>query len=105
MNILLIAIDTLSARHMSCYGYHRNTTPFIDNLARQGVLFESHYCQAIPTQPAYTSVYTGQYAVTHGIVSHGGTRYLSPKAPCLPALLRQHGYTTCAVDNLYGMKE
>lgn len=73
MNIVLIAVDTLSARHMSCYGYERNTTPFIDKYAKEGILLESCYCQAIPTQPAYTSVYTGQYAVTHGIVSHGGT--------------------------------
>ena len=100
MNILLVAIDTLSARHMGCYGYHRNTTPFIDALARESVLFESLYCQAIPTQPSYTSVFTGQYAITHGIVSHGGTRDLSPSTPTLAEILASNGYTTCAVDNL-----
>ena len=74
MNIILIAINTLTARHMSCYGYTKQTTPFIDEYAKQGVLFQSLYCQAIPTQPTYTSVYTGQYAITHGIVGHGGVR-------------------------------
>ena len=34
--------------------------------------------------PAFTSMFTGQYAVTHGIVSHGGMRYLPLEAPCLP---------------------
>lgn len=103
MNIVLVAIDTLSARHMGCYGYTRNTTPFIDAYAKGGVLFSSLYCQAIPTQPSFTSVYTGQYAITHGIVSHGGVRTLDRGTPVLPELLR--GYTTCAVDNLYRQKE
>ncbi|MEA3344681.1 MAG: sulfatase [Chloroflexota bacterium] len=105
MNIVLVAIDTLSARHMSCYGYERNTTPFMDEYAKEGALFESCYCQAIPTQPSFTSVYTGQYAVTHGIVSHGGARGLDESAPFLPEILQRHGYTTCAVDNLYGHKK
>jgi len=105
MNVLLVAIDTLSARHMGCYGYRRDTCPYMDTLAAENALFESLYCQAIPTQPSYTSLFTGQYAVTHGIVSHGGTRVLSRDAPWLPSLLRDAGYTTCAVDNLYGHKE
>jgi len=105
MNILLVAIDTLSARHMSCYGYGRKTTPFMDEYAKDAALFESLYCQAIPTQPSYTSVYTGQYVITHGIVSHGGKRALARNAPFLPAILGENGYTTCAVDNLYGHKE
>lgn len=105
MNIVLVAIDTLSARHVGCYGYPRRTTPFLDEYAKSGVLFEQLYCQAIPTQPSYTSLYTGQYAITNGIVSHGGTKVLSKQAPFLPEILQEHGYTTCAVDNLYFHKE
>lgn len=104
MNIVLVAIDTLSARHMGCYGYQRETTPFMDEYAKGGALFENCYCQAIPTQPSYTSMYTGQYVITHRIVSHGGTRDLSESAPFLPEIMGRHGYTTCAVDNLYRMK-
>jgi len=105
MNILLIAIDTLSARHMGCYGYQRDTSPFLDQVAEENALFESLYCQAIPTQPSFTSLYTGQYAITHGIVAHGTTGRLDKKAPFLATLLQQHGYTTCAVDNLYSHQE
>jgi len=104
MNIVLVAIDTLSARHVSCYGYERTTTPFMDEYAKTGTLFKSCYCQAIPTHPSYTSVYTGQYAITHGIVSHGGTRDLDRGAPFLPEILQQHDYTTCAIDNLSPFK-
>lgn len=105
MNIVLIAIDTLTARHMSGYGYERKTSPFMDEYANGQALFESCYCQAIPTHPSYTSTFTGQYAITHGVVSHGGGRDISWKVPFLPAVLRANGYTTCAVDNLYDHKE
>jgi arylsulfatase A-like enzyme len=105
MNIVAIAIDTLSARHMSCYGYPRETTPFIDALAERSVLFESCYCPVIPTQPSFTTFYTGQYPITHGILSHGGTRTLSENAPWFVRMLRNAGYTTCAVDVLNRWKE
>ena len=59
-NILLIAIDSLLADHMSCYGYHRQTTPHIDRLATQGTLFERTYSAHIPTTPAYSSLLTGR---------------------------------------------
>ena len=42
-NILLIAIDSLLADHMSCYGYQRLTTPHIDKFAQSGTLFERTY--------------------------------------------------------------
>jgi arylsulfatase A-like enzyme len=104
MNVVLIAIDTLRADHLRCYGYHRDTGPSLDALAAQGALFERLYAPGVPTQPSYTTTYTGQYPITHGIVSHGGQAGLSPDAPFLPELLQKAGYTTCAVDNLYAMK-
>ena len=105
MNIVAVAIDTLSARHMSCYGYHRKTTPFIDELARRSTLFETMYCCGIPTSPSFASFYTGQYPITHGIVSHGGMRPLPKEAPWFVKLLRRAGYATCAVDKLNTVEE
>ncbi|HIC88341.1 MAG TPA: DUF4976 domain-containing protein [Anaerolineae bacterium] len=104
MNVLLIYIDTLRADHLSCYGYHRETSPGLDALAAEGVLFERLYCPAIPTQPSYTTLYTGQHSITHSIVTHGGTAWPNEHSPWLTEILQQHGYTTCAVDNLYSMK-
>ena len=59
INIILFAIDSLWAAHMSAYGYHRLTTPHIDEFARSGVLFERTYSPHIPTTPAYASMLTG----------------------------------------------
>jgi len=100
VNVLFIVIDTLRADHLSCYGYKRLTSPHIDRLAQQGVLFERAFANAIPTHPAFTTIFSGQYPITHGVVAHGGERQAPRTAPWLPELLLKHGYTTCAVDNL-----
>src|SRR5690606_28328199 len=100
LNVLLIAIDTLRADHLGCYGYGRNTSPNIDAFAAGGVLFERHFTPAIPTHPAFTTLNTGQYPITHGVVAHGGTVEVKRDAPWLPQVLQRAGYTTCAVDNL-----
>jgi arylsulfatase len=44
--VLLIAIDSLRADHLSCYGYDRDTTPALDALAAQGVRFENAFTAA-----------------------------------------------------------
>ena len=103
-NILLLTIDTMRADHLGCYGYHHPTSPHIDALASEGVLGERFFCGGTPTQPSYTSLYTGQHAITHGIVAHGGKTSLSTEAPFLPQLFLEAGYTTCAVDNLWRMR-
>ena len=69
-NVVLLTVDTLRADHLGCYGYHRDTSPYIDAFSQEGVLCEGMYCSALPTQPSYTTLYTGQHAVRHGIVGH-----------------------------------
>ncbi len=100
MNVVLIVIDTLRADHLGCYGYSRDTSPHIDALAAESVLFEWNITPAIPTHPAFATLFTGQYPITHGVVAHGGRVDVSRSAPWLPSLLQRQGYTTCAVDNL-----
>ncbi|MBI5363833.1 MAG: sulfatase [Planctomycetes bacterium] len=58
-NVLFVSVDTLRADHVSCYGYPRATTPHVDALAAQGVLFEQAIAQAPWTLPSYGSVFTG----------------------------------------------
>jgi arylsulfatase A-like enzyme len=99
-NIILIVVDTLRADHLSCYGYPRPTSPRIDALAEEGVLCERHFCNAIPTQPSFTTLFTGQHPVTHGVLAHGGKTQLAKDAPYLSQHLLAGGYTTCAIDNL-----
>ncbi len=104
MNILFILIDTLRADHLGCYGYGKATSPSIDRLASQGVLFERYFAPGIPTTPAHTTLYTGLHPIEHNIVCHGGSVDLDRSIPVLPELLQRAGLTTCAVDNLYDIK-
>ena len=104
-NIVVLAIDTLRADHLGCYGYHRPTSPEIDQLADQSVLFERAFAAGIPTMPAFTTFYTGLHPYRHGIVSHSGRRRLSHRITVLPRLLRERGYVTAACDNLVAQSD
>lgn len=106
MKIIFIALDTLRADHLGCYGYKRSTSPNIDRVAEEGVVFTNAFAPGVPTTPAYTVMYTGLHPLTTGIVSHGAaSQILEDNVPLLPEVLRRHGYLTAAVDNLYNIKK
>ncbi|MCA9940508.1 MAG: sulfatase [Anaerolineales bacterium] len=100
-NVMLIVIDALRADHLGCYGYSHATSPTLDALAADGVLGENLFAPAIPTQPSFTTLYTGQHPLTHGVIAHGGEAMLAPTAPSLAEHFLHGGYHTCAVDNLW----
>jgi len=102
--VILLVIDTLRADHLGCYGYHRETSPNLDRLAREGVLFERAYPSDVPTQPSFTSMFTGRRGIHTGIVSHSETENLAEDVPYLTEILTQHGVTTAAVSTLYMMR-
>ena len=66
-NIVLVVIDTARADHFSGYGYHRETTPRIDELAADGVLFQEARSPAPWTLPAHASIFTGVPPGEHGL--------------------------------------
>ncbi len=74
-NFVLITIDTLRADHVGCYGYFRDTTPSIDALARESVVFDAAYAAMATTLPSHASMLTARYPLEHGILAnimHGG---------------------------------
>ena len=103
-NLILIALDTLRADHLGVYGYKKETSPFLNEFSKRCTVFENFYAPAIPTQPSYTTVFTGQYSLTHRVITHGGKEVINPESPWLPNILLQKDYLTCAVDNLASMK-
>lgn len=106
MKIIMISLDSLRAKRLSSYGYTKPTSPYIDKIASEGVLFEKAFASDIPTEVAHTSIFTGRIGLRNGVVSHGSElTNLSKKIDWLPTMLRQAGFTTGAVDNLYQLKE
>ena len=73
MRVLFIDIDTLRPDRMSCYGYSRITTPNIDEVAKDGVVFENYYCSDAPCLPSRASLVSGMFGLKNGAVGHGGT--------------------------------
>jgi len=65
-NVLLVVLDTVRADHLGAYGYHRATSPNLDALAAEGVLFENAFAAAPWTLPSHASIFTGLHATTHG---------------------------------------
>ncbi len=64
-HVLLIVLDTVSAKHLGSYGYHRTTSPALDALADEGVVFEQAFATAPWTLPSHASLFTGLHPTTH----------------------------------------
>jgi arylsulfatase A-like enzyme len=64
-NVMIFLFDAASAGHLGCYGYRRATTPVIDSLARDGILFENAVCLMPSTRPSVGSLLTGLYPDLH----------------------------------------
>lgn len=98
MKIIIYVVDCLRADHVSCYGYHRQTTPNIDALARDGVLFEKAFSPSTWTKPVAASLLTGLYPSAHGLRMR--TDILSWNIRTLPELLGEYGYITLAISTI-----
>jgi arylsulfatase A-like enzyme len=92
-----MGIDSLLADHMSCYGYHRYTTPHIDRFATGGTLFEQTYSAHIPTTSAYASMLTGMDVFSTQVVALRHKGPLRPEVKTLAEILRENGYNTACV--------
>ena len=61
-----MTVDSLRADHVGCYGYERETTPYIDTLASKGHIFENTFAHACSTRPSFPSILTSTYARMYG---------------------------------------
>ncbi len=90
--VVLISIDTLRADHLGCYGYHRDTSPFLDELAAGGTLFQEAITSAPWTLPAHASLLSGLYPSTHRAVD--GSEAMADTVPLAAELFQEAGYAT-----------
>lgn len=105
LNLLLLAIDTLRADHLGCYGYGRPVSPNIDALARDGLRFERALSASPWTLPSFATMLTGRYPTRHGAGLTGPVRNLAASmpqavtadAPTLAETLQSSGWRTCGI--------
>jgi arylsulfatase A-like enzyme len=96
-NLVLIGIDSLRADHMSCYGYHRQTSPHIDHFAQGGTLFEKTYSAYIPTTSGYASMLTGMDVISTQVVALRHKGPMRSEVTTLAEILHNAGYNTSSV--------
>ncbi len=65
--IIVVSLDTLGAKHLECYGYHRVTAPNITGVAEAGVRFAQVTAPSNWTLPSHVSLFTGLYPARHGV--------------------------------------
>lgn len=101
-NILVIVVDTLRADHLSSYGYSRLTSPNIDEVARNGVLFENAIAPSSWSLPSHASLVTGSPVHQHGMGNVEPMPWLGwgssglNRLPTLGGALQRLGYRTGA---------
>lgn len=90
-NVLFIVLDTQRAADMSLYGYHRNTTPHIDALARDAMVFEQAIATAPWTLASHASMFTGHWPSE---LSTSWDVRLDDEYPTIAELFSKSGWAT-----------
>ena len=109
INIILISIDTLRADHLGCYGYERNTSPNIDELASDSAVFLNTYSLSPWTLSSHVSMMTSLVEAHHQVSRE--FEKINPSLVTLADMLRKSGFYCSAVTGggyvsyLYGFSQ
>jgi tetratricopeptide (TPR) repeat protein len=101
--IILISVDTLRADRVGAYGYRRASTPVMDRLASEGVLFERALSHSPQTLPAHASILGGRLPFQHGVRDNIGFS-VGPGERLLPSLLRERGYRSAGFVSAFVLR-
>ncbi|HUT55050.1 MAG TPA: sulfatase [bacterium] len=102
-NLIIIGADSIRPDHLSAYGYGRDTSPALKELADAGVRFDQAYVQLPRTFPSWVSLLTGEYPFSHGITTmFPSVADRQKEFHALPGILRDRGWTTTAVADYAG---
>jgi arylsulfatase A-like enzyme len=105
-DVLLIVLDTVRADHLSLYGYERQTSPHLEALAKDGVLYRMAIAPGTWSVPSHASIFTGELPTAHGAnrvePGLGGIRRLGPDEPTLTRAMRTADYRTRAFVGNHG---
>lgn len=92
-NVLFLSLDTLRADRLGCYGYERDTSPRLDELAARGVLFSDTMSAAPTTLPSHVTLFSSLYPSQHEVWFR---QRMSAEVLTVAEVLRAAGYQTAA---------
>lgn len=98
MHILLYVLDALRHDHLSCYGYHRETSPAIDRLSDDAVIFQNSFTVSTWTRPAAASILSGLYPGAHGVLTRNDI--FSEEILRIPEVLAENGFRTAGFNTM-----
>ena len=93
-SVIVVIVDTLRADRLGCYGYSRATSPWLDAIAAESIVFENAYSQAPNTPPSIASILTSLYPHDHHFTGKGDR--LSERALTVAESFGAAGYRTGA---------
>ena len=100
-NIVVVVIDALRPDHLGCYGYERPTSPTIDQIAAQGIVFDQAITHAPWTKATFATMLTSLYTFQNGV--ENWETVMSDTLVTLAEVLGDHGYETICVANVLGV--
>jgi len=95
IKVILLTIDTLRADHLGCYGYERQTSPVVDSIATQGILFKSARAQSPWTLSSLASLLTSTYPSVNAVLT--GNNRLEEARTTLAEAMQENGILTQAI--------
>ena len=102
-NVLLLHCHDLG-QHLGCYGETSVQSPNIDRFASEGIRFENHFCSAPQCSPSRSSIFTGRYPHSYGVMglTHADFAWeLHPEERHIGQLLGDTGYATAGVGVIH----
>ncbi len=102
-NLVFYLVDALRPDHLGCYGYQRDTSPFLDQFSKKGVIFHKAYAVSDWTRPSVGTLFTSLYPSFHGAVDRPDK--LKTSVITLAEVLNDEGYKTSAFianGNVFG---
>jgi arylsulfatase A-like enzyme len=91
-SLILITVDCLRADHVGFLGYNRPTTPFLDSLAKESIVFRNAIAAGAPTYYSLPAILASRYPLALGRDVVG----VAPDETTLPSVLKEHGFQTAA---------
>ncbi|MGH8245765.1 MAG: sulfatase-like hydrolase/transferase, partial [Gammaproteobacteria bacterium] len=90
-------MDTQPVRNLTVYGYRKPTTPNLERIAREALVYDNHFVTGCWTVPSHASLFTGKYQTGHAT----GVQYefMSDAFPTMAEVLSGEGYQTVAFSN------
>ena len=102
-NVIIYLVDALRPDHLGLYGYVRDTSPFLDELSKQGVIFNNAFSLSAWTRPSVGTLFTSLYPSFHGAVNRDST--VKKSVVTISEVLKKKGYQTAAFlanGNIFG---